>query len=220
MTHRKLLAVAAACSLALGAAVMPLALAGEPPKESAAGAKPPEMKLPPGWTAEDMQAMMAAGTPGKMQELLTSEAGEWEGKSTTWMPPGPPEAMPMTSDVRCTIKPLLGGRYTQVEVSGEMPGMGPYSGMGIYGYDNVAQKFVSTWIDSFSTGMMTGDGELSADGKTLTWNFSFHCPIAKKPVTMRQTETVGGDKKTLEMFGPDPKTGKVHQMMRIEMTRK
>ena len=32
--------------------------------------KTPEMKLPPGWTEEDMKACMAAATPGKMQALL------------------------------------------------------------------------------------------------------------------------------------------------------
>ena len=178
----------------------------------------PEMELPPGWTAEDMQACMAAGTPGKMQEHLTKDAGTWQGRQQMWMFGS--EA-PMTSEVSSTITPMMDGRYTKVEVAGEMPGMGPYTGLGIYGYDNVAQKFVCTWIDNHSTGTMNGVGELSPDGKTITWQFSYHCPITKKPTVMRQIETnTGPNAKTLEMFGNDPKTGKESKMMRIEMTRK
>ena len=38
---------------------------------------------------------------------------------------------------------------------------------------------------------------------------------------MRQVEkTTGPDTKTLEMFGPDPKSGKEYKMMTIELTRK
>ena len=115
----------------------------------------------------------------------------------------------------------MDGRYTRVEVAGEMPGMGPYNGFGVYGFDNVSQKFVCTWLDNHSTGMMTGEGDLSADGKQITWNFKYNCPITKKPTVMRQIESVGGgNTKTLEMHGPDPKSGKEFKMMEIEMTKK
>jgi len=180
--------------------------------------KIPEMKLPPGWTEEDMQACAAAATPGKMQALLVGEAGDWEGKNTNWMAP---DAPPMTNDVKSTITPVMDGRFTKVEVHGEMPGMGPYHGLGVYGFDNVTQKFVCTWLDSFSTGMMNGTGELSPDGKQIIWKFTHSCPITKKVAVMRQHESVGGgNTKTLEMWGNDPKSGKEFQMMRIEMTRK
>jgi hypothetical protein len=67
---------------------------------------------------------------------------------------------------------------------------------------------------------MTGTGDLSSDGKTITWNFLYNCPIAKKPVAMREIETTDGNSKTLEMFGADPKSGKEYKMMRIELTKK
>jgi len=61
---------------------------------------------------------------------------------------------------------------------------------------------------------------LSKDGKTLTWTFECNCPLTKKPVTMRQVETVTGPgKKTLEMFGAEPKSGEEFKMMRIELTK-
>ena len=34
----------------------------------------------------------------------------------------------------------MDGRFIKVEVEGEMPGMGPFHGFGIYGFDNVTQE--------------------------------------------------------------------------------
>lgn len=176
-----------------------------------------EMPSIPGMTAEDMQKYAAAATPGKQHQFLQKDVGNWRCKTTMWMTP---DSEPMTSEGTSTAKSLMDGRFTQVEMDGEMPGMGPYHGIGIYGYDNVSKKFVSTWIDNMSTGMMTGVGELSDDGKTLTWEFTGNCPIAGKPITMREVETTTGpNTKTLEMFGSPPHGGKEFKMMRIELTR-
>jgi hypothetical protein len=217
MSCKKILVSTFIAVVALAGVVASIAIAG-PSKDAKAPAGQPEMKLPPGWTQADMQACIEAGTPGKMQALLAKDAGTWSGKSTMWMAPG---AEPMQSESTCTITPIMDGRYVKLEMAGEMPGMGPFSGMGISGFDNVSQKFVSTWIDSQSTGIMTGTGQLSPDGKTLTWNYTFNCPLQKKPVTMREIDTTTGpNTKTLVMFGPDPKSGQEFKMMSIELTKK
>ncbi len=175
------------------------------------------LKLPPGWTMEDMQAIIAAGTPGKMQQYLAKAAGVWQGKTTMWMIPG---ADPVKSQCKCTVTPLMDGRYTQVEMTGDMPGMGPYKGLALCGFDNVSQKFTSSSIDNQSTGIMTGTGELSADQKVMTWTYTFNCPLNKKPTPMRQVETTTGDKtKTLEIYSVEPKSGKEYKMMVIELTK-
>jgi hypothetical protein len=75
-------------------------------------------------------------------------------------------------------------------------------------------------IDNVSTSMAHGEGELSKDGKTLTWTFTCNCPINKKPMTMRQIETTTGPgTKTIEMFGAEPKSGVEYKMMRIELAK-
>lgn len=177
-----------------------------------------EMKLPPGWTQEDMQACMIAGTPGEQHKRLAQDAGKWHGKTTMWMAPG---TEPMTSQCTTTVTPVMGGRYTKAEIKGDMPGMGPYHGVGFYGYDNVGQKYVSSFIDNHSTGIMNGTGEPSSDGKTMTWTYTYNCPMQKKPTTMREVETwTGSNTKTFEMFGTDPKSGQEFKMMHIELTRK
>jgi hypothetical protein len=175
-----------------------------------------EMKLPPGWTEADMQACTIAGTPGAMHEKLQRHAGRWAGNTKMWMAP---ETEPMTSPCTVTISNVMDGRYSKWEMSGEMPGMGPYNGLGFNGYDNVAQKFVSTWIDNHSTGIMRGEGTLSGD--TLTWTYNYMCPVNKKPTTMREILRFTGDNTmTLDMHGEDPKSGKEYHMMHIDLTRK
>jgi hypothetical protein len=181
-------------------------------------AKAPEFKLPPGWTEADLQACMLAGTPGKMHQHLAAGVGVWQGKNTLWMFPG---AEPMQTECTATVTTFMDGRYVKCEMSGEMPGMGPYKGFGLYGFDNVSGKFVSTWLDNHSTGLMNGTGELSEDGKTLTWQYSMNCPITKKPTVLREVATItSATTKTLEMYGQDPKGGKEFKMMRIELSKK
>lgn len=216
MRSNKIFAFAVVVSAGVAGMIGSIAVAADVSKDAPAGQ--PEMKLPPGWTQEDMQACILAGTPGEMQERLANDVGEWHGKTTMWMVPG---AEPVESESEVTITPILDGRYTKVDWEGDMPGMGPYQGYGIYGFDNVSRQFVATWIDNHSTGIMTGTGKLSSDGKTLTWRYTHNCPITKKPTTMRDVETITGpNTKTLEMFGIDPKSGKEFKMMSVQLTKK
>lgn len=208
MKFRKLLATCTSLA-ALGAAA--LAQDQKPAAQE-------EMPLPPGWTAEDMQACMMAGVPGEMHEHLAKNIGVWEGEMRMWMGPDAPE--PMVSECTQTISSLFEGRYTHCVFEGEMPGMGLFKGMGATGFDNVSQKFVSTWIDNHSTGIMQGTGELSADGKQMTWAFTYNCPINKKPAVMRQVESyTSPDTFKFVMYNTDPKSGKEYKAMEIDFKR-
>lgn len=178
----------------------------------------PEFELPPGMTQEDMQACMEAGTPGEMHAWLAEGVGEWEGTTKMWMAP---DTEPTVSECTSTVTTMLDGRFIQCEIAGDMPGMGPFNGFGVYGFDNVSQQFQSTWMDNCGTGMMTGTGELSSDKKTLTWTFTYNCPMTKKPTIMREVERrTSKDSMTLEMYGTPPHGGKEYKMMEITFTRK
>jgi hypothetical protein len=186
-----------------------------PPGKDAAPAGQPQ--LPPGWTEADAQACAEAATPGPMHAHLAEGVGVWRGKTQMWMGPG---AEPASSECTSTVTPMMDGRYIKCEMSGDMPGMGPFNGFGLFAYDNVAQEFQTTWIDNCGTGIATGAGERSSDGKTMTWTYTYNCPVTKKPTTMREIERITGkDSKTLEMYGIDPKTGKEFKMMEIALTR-
>lgn len=175
------------------------------------------MQLPPGWSQADMQACMAAGTPGKQHEMLTRGAGRWTGTSQMWMAP---DTQPTSSPMTTNITAILDGHFAKCEVTGEIPGMGPFQGLGFSGFDNVTQKYVTTWFDNHSTGIMHGEGVVSADGKTMTWTFHYTCPITKKPATMREVDHFTGDNAmTMDFFGNDPHSGKEYKMMHMDLTR-
>lgn len=203
------------CTTAIVAAAGALVFAGEPAKHAGKDGQP---ALPPGMTEADMQACMEAGTPGEMHKWLTESVGVWQGTCKHWMAPGTEAA---TSSCTCTIAGMMDGRFIKSEFAGDMPGMGPFSGFGISGFDNVSKKFQSTWVDNMGTGMMVGTGDRSSDGSTLTWTYTYNCPMKKKPTTMREVDRrTGKDSFTLEMFGPDMQTGKEFKMMEITFTRK
>jgi Protein of unknown function (DUF1579) len=177
----------------------------------------PQMKLPPGWTEADMKTLMAAMTPGPMQQKMSRGVGHWAGKFTQWMAP---DTEPMTTPCTCTLTSVMEGRFVKNEFACDMPGMGPFQGLGFYGYDNVAQKPVATWLDSMATGIMNGDGTFSSDGNTLTWNYHTMCPLTKKAEIMREVEKYTSDNSmTIDMYGNDPKSGKEFHMMHIDLTR-
>jgi hypothetical protein len=71
------------------------------------------------------------------------------------------------------------------------------------------------------TGIMSGEGERTANGMTTTLKYTHSCPITKEPAVMRSVETITSPKtKTLEMFATDPKSGKEYKKMRVELTKK
>lgn len=181
------------------------------------GGQTQEMPLPEGWTQEDMQKCIEAGTPGEMHQKLAEGAGVWEGQVSMWMAP---DSEPVNSVVVTTVEPVMQGRYVRVTTEGEMPGMGPYRAEGLYGYDNVTEEFVSSWIDNFSTGIMHGVGRASEEDGTLTWVYTYNDPITEKSAQMREVEeTKSPDSKTLTVYGTNPKTGEEYKMMFMELTR-
>lgn len=174
-------------------------------------------QLPPGMTMEQMEACAAAAAPGEMHTFLAEGKGTWQGKCTMWMTPA---AEPMQSECITTITPILDGRFVKNKTEGEFAGMGPFTGFGLYGYDNVSQQFQGTWIDNCSTGMMTGTGELNSAGDTIEWTFNYNCPLTNKPAVFREVERrTGEDTMTLTMYGPAPDTGKEYKIMEIKYTR-
>ena len=176
-----------------------------------------QMQLPPGWSEADMKACMEAGMPGKNHEWLAQSVGTWNGKTKMWMAP---DAPPMDSECVCKITSIMDGRYIKSEMKGDMPGMGEFHGVGVSGFDNVSQQFVGSWIDNHSSGIMQGVGRLSPDGKVMTWDYTYNCPITKRPAVLRQVDTyTGPNTMTMEMFGTDPKSGREFKMMQMDMRR-
>lgn len=123
---------------------------------------------------EDMANMMALAQPGENHKVLALLTGTWKYQVKYWMAPGSP---PTESNGTSTYKPLMGGRYFQNEANGVFHIPGPdgqmhdmdFKGMSIDAYDNVKQKFVSSWIDNMGTGIAILEGTYDPATKTLTY---------------------------------------------------
>ena len=122
-----------------------------------------------------MEQMMELGKPGENHKLLAEMAGNWN--YTMKMMMDPTTGKPSESKGTATRKAIFDGRYFTFEVSGkfDMPGKDGkpmtmnFKGMAIEGYDNVKQKFFSSWIDNMSTLNMNAEGTYDAATKTFTY---------------------------------------------------
>lgn len=169
-------------------------------------------------SATMMKKMMEYGTPGPMHAMLASWDGTWTGEMTMWDYEGATPSKTPGTEVNSMI---MNGKYQMSKHSGDMMGM-PFEGMSITAYDNAVKKFTSTWIDTWSTGIMTMSGDWNESSKTLTMSGSYPdiCRPGKE-CTMKQVMTVVDDNThKMEMWGPDSKTGKEFKMMEITMVRK
>lgn len=175
---------------------------------------------PPAMSAQQqamMEKMTKAATPGPQHEILKKLAGDWNAKVRFQMDPSQPW---QESTSTSTITMLMDGRYCQEVVSGQMMG-GPFSGIGVTGYDNVIGKYVGTWIDNMGTGIETMQGTADASGKVITWTATMSDPVTGKPSRNRMVTTIADDDHhTLEMFTTPPGAKKEMKTMTIEYTRK
>ena len=165
--------------------------------------------------AHMMEVYRKLGTPGRPHAMLAEMTGSWHTVTQHFMTPGQP---PVESEGACEQTMVLDGRYLQQEFQGDMMGA-PFTGIGITGFDNQSQKYVSTWIDSMSTRIFYFDGTADAEGRTITQECRTEDPI-KGPMTWRSvTRILDRDTHEFEMYGTD-KSGKEEKMMAIRYTRK
>lgn len=198
MTVRKRLLVALA-ALALVVAVPAVAQEEHPTghEEHPQGAEAmagqemsPEMQ-------EMMAAYMEAGTPGEPHAWLAKSAGNWKTTTTMWMEPG---GEPMTSEGKVEREMILDGRVMVEHFKGDMMGT-PFEGMGLFGYNNVSDKYWSVWMDSMSTGMGTGEGTCADDHSTCTYTMTWSDPMTGGTTTARiETEQIGEDSEKMTMY--------------------
>ncbi len=165
--------------------------------------------------APDMQAMMAAATPGPHHAQLAKRAGSWKTHSTMHMGPDQP---PMQSTGTAVLETVMDGRFVQEITKAPMMGM-PWEGRGIYGYDNARKKHISTWYDSFGTMIMQFEGDCEGNCKTVTTKSNYFDPGFKTMKTMKAVSVMNGpNKATLTLFDV-AKDGKETKIGEIVYTR-
>jgi hypothetical protein len=110
-------------------------------------------------------------------EHILKSVGEWELAGKLWTAPG--EA-PTETKGYSKITSILDGRFVQHEYATNFAGA-PYAGLGIDGYDRMADKYVSLWIDTMSTGFTLMEGQ--REGQVTT-------QFAKRPMIKGSSQEV------------------------------
>jgi len=169
-------------------------------------------------SATAVKAWMSYATPGEMHKMLAKYDGNWTGETTAWMEGG---GKPQKGVSESSNKMIFGGRYQVSNYKGSFMGM-PFEGMSIMGYDNGKKKFVSTWIDNMGTGIMNAEGDWNATKKTVEFKGKMTDPSRPgKECDVREVYTfIDDNNHTIEMYGPDSKTGKEMKTMEIKLIRK
>ena len=199
------------CRMAILAAIV-LGLAGPASAQTGkkdAGPAPPD-------SASLVKAMVNAMEPGEGQKKLEGWVGTFDVKILTWLDPSKP---PSESPGVAVCQWVLGGRYIQIMLSAFVMGE-PFNAIAYAGYDNVSKKYVTTYMDSGSTGMEWYTGTIALDGKSAKMAATIHDEITGKPtkVEMRIVFTPDGNHHT-ELWQAD-KSGKMQKVMDVQYTRK
>lgn len=165
---------------------------------------------------EMMAAWAAAATPGEHHAVLAQLVGTFDTVVTYQMSPDAPVE---TSEGVSTNTMILGGRFLQNSHEGMAMGM-PYQGLGMTGYDNLAEQYVSTWADTMGTLMVVARGAAGDEPGVLNLDVEpFLCPMTGMHKKAREVWTIHSpDHYTLEWFEVQP-DGSEFRGMVIEYTR-
>lgn len=111
--------------------------------------------------AQDKPDPRQPGAPHKRLERL---AGHWR---TTGRFIVDPRDAPVVSEGSCEATMILGGRFLRQEISGTFAGK-PFSGVGLWGFDNVRLKYVAVWVDDSGTQVLRTEGTWDEEKHSLT----------------------------------------------------
>jgi len=126
------------------------------------------------------QMWQAHAEPGPEHDRLKRMVGKWKTVMRDYMSQ-PGEVLETTGEA--TIKPILGGRFIQQQVRGQIHDQ-KYMGTGISGYNNATQKYTGVWLDNMGTGMMTMEGTYDSNSGEMTETGSYEGPMGKMTFRM------------------------------------
>jgi hypothetical protein len=164
-----------------------------------------------------MEQWMKYSQPDDHHKALEPFVGSWTYTSKFYMTP---EAPAQESNGTSEVTWMLGDRYLQENVTGDMGGMA-FHGFSLTGYDLIKKEYFSIWFDDMSTAPMISTGQMDADGKVLTVIGTY--PDVTKGMKDAKYRTVqkivSADQHVMEMFmvGDD---GKEFKNMEITYSRK
>ena len=173
---------------------------------------------------EQEQQMMAEwiklGSPSEHHQKLDPYVGSWDVKLTMWMSPDAPA---QTTVGASEVAWILDGRFLHEDFACTMDLGGQtheFKGMGLLGYDNAEEEYVSMWVDNMNTMLMIfDDGEYDEQTRTLTLEGEYDDPVAGGETEMTSvSRVVSDDELHLELYSK-PKDGEKYKCMEMVYTR-
>lgn len=173
---------------------------------------------PPAAAQQEMDAAMAAwekaGQPGAHHKHLAALAGTWEAETKFWMDPsGEPTVSPATIEYRM----IMNGRYLEETIKSDFMGQ-PFTGRGLYGFNNVTGEVEAVWIDDTSTGIFQYTGSISDDGTEIALKGKYKDPVTGEWKENRSVMRISKD--MLHYAGYEMEGGEEWKVMEITGTRK
>ena len=170
-----------------------------------------------------MKQMMELAKLNENHKLLADYDGTWTYTVTMWMAPGAPPEKSTGTAVR---KSIMGGRFFQMDVTGNMKMPGEdgkmksfeFKGHGMEGYDNVKKKFVGTWMDNMGTGIMMSEGDYDPASKTFTYTSEMEPMPGMKTNVKEVLKLTDKNHMTFEWY--EDRGGQEVKTMQIDYTRK
>ena len=151
--------------------------------------------------AEMMEKWMQFMTPGPEHQVLMKRVGKWNIDLQSWMDPDSP---PQKNVLKCEYKPVLGNRYLSQQIMPmDFNGM-PFEAHGFIGFDTIKNIYVSSWIDTFGTGIATGTGTRTEN--VINWKWIQTDPATGTSFATRAVEELISDdefKFTIYLTLPD-----------------
>ncbi|MCP4591464.1 MAG: DUF1579 domain-containing protein [bacterium] len=179
----------------------------------AAQAHSQEEKQTPPSMEEMMKLYEQLSAPGPEHARFKAAVGTWKTVAKTWTGPGEPSVSTGVSE----ISVVFDGRYLKEDFRCTLMDKA-FQGVNLLAYDKAKKKYVSVWLDNWSTGFIVMEGTHNPDAKTLTMEGEYD-DLMTGPTRMRSVHReVSKDESVMEMFrvGPD---GQEHKSMEITYTR-
>lgn len=162
------------------------------------------------------QAMPPMPKPGPEHAMLTADAGTWDATVESFMSP---DGKPMVSKGTETNTVGCGGLCLVSQFKGEMmPGMS-FEGNGLTVYDTAKKKYVGSWSDSMSGGMLVGESTWDPATKSLTGYMEGPDMTGQVTKSKAVVQHKDANTRVFTMYASGP-GGKEMQVLRITYTRR
>ena len=154
----------------------------------------------------------------ELHKRLASEAGTWDAEVRAW--PGPNVAPSVSKAVERT-RVLGKGLWLISDLEGKVMGR-PYHGHRVVGYDAKKKRFVGTWVNTMSAGIVQLEGKWDAKTKARTMWLTMRHPLTRKPCKAKLvTRYVDAKRRVVSLEAPLPQAkGKYFPVLEMRLKRR